>query len=109
MGLTDLEQGLNEREHSATLWKWMLGAMFSVIMLGGGAWVSYVQAQINDIRQQNERRNDAQASQGADIAVIKEKIRAIEQNVQETKEATRETSRKLDELIRQQQQQRNNR
>lgn len=80
-------------------WKWLVGILTTVLVLGAGAWATTMQAQVNDIKQEQRQATKDTGMQAADIAVIKEKLRTIEDRQKEQSEKTNETNRKLDELL----------
>lgn len=80
-------------------WKWVAIASVSVIGVAGGGWMTYMQAQVTDIRSKQDDANKNTGQQASDIAVIKEKLRVIEDNQKEQKENAKDVNRKLDELL----------
>ena len=82
---------MTAEQQSGVTWKWLVGILAGVIMLGGGTWATTIQAQVADA-------NKNTAAQAADIAVIKEKLRVIEENQKEERDARKATDKKLDEV-----------
>jgi len=72
-------------------WKWVVGILVTILLLGGGAWATSIQAQVTDAN-----RNAGELK--ADIAVIKERMRAFEENQKEERDARKEADKKLDEI-----------
>lgn len=85
-------------------WKWLVSICFSILMLAGGGWMAFVQGQITDVKKDNEKRNETQATQTADIAVIKEQIKQLNEKGQRQEDNQKDMNRKLDELLRRRQQ-----
>lgn len=81
-------------------WKWVAIASMALIGVAGGGWMTYMQAQTSENSRKLEDYNKNAGSQASDIAVIKEKLRVIEDRQKEQTEAAKETNRKLDELLR---------
>ena len=72
-------------------WKWVVGILVTILLLGGGAWATSIQAQVTDTN-----RNAGELK--ADITVIKERMRAFEENQKEERDARKEADKKLDEI-----------
>ena len=81
-------------------WKWVAIASMTIIGVSGGGWMTYMQAQTTENSRKLEEYNKNSGTQASDIAVIKEKLRVIEERQKESAEASKETNRKLDELLR---------
>lgn len=79
-------------------WKWVVSALLGLLTLTGGAVWSNLQGQVTDIKVKQESASQKDATTQSDVAVIKEKLRVIEENQREQRDATKEQSRKLDEL-----------
>lgn len=80
-------------------WKWLVGVMVGILVVGGGGWMNHMQGQVSDIRSKQEAAGKDASTQSADIAVIKEKLRTIEDRQKEAAEQSKDINRKLDELI----------
>ena len=89
--------GLHDRSVST---KWLIGILTTIVLAGGGGWMTFVQAQLSDVKREQQTEKDIRARQAADVEVIKEKVKRLEQDTQEIKSEQRETNRKLDELLR---------
>ena len=72
-------------------WKWVGGTLIGVMLLILGTWATTIQGQVTDA-------NKNTASQAIDIAVIKEQLRVILDELKDQREARKETEKKLDEL-----------
>ena len=90
---------MNNGQPAGVTWKWVAIASVSVIGVAGGGWMTYMQAQVTDIRGKQDDAKTSQGHQSEDIAVIKEKLRVIEDNQKEQKENAKDVNRKLDELL----------
>ena len=66
--------------------KWLLGILVSIVLMGSAGWMTYVQGQVTTLQVH-------QAARGADIEVIREKVKRLEEDV-------RDANKKLDELLR---------
>ena len=72
-------------------WKWLVGTLAVIILLVIGTWATTIQGQVSDA-------NKNSASQAIDIAVIKEQLRVILDELKDQREARKETDKKLNEL-----------
>ena len=90
---------ISQATPASVTWKWVAGVTVSLLVLGGGGWLTNMQAQVSDMRNKHEEINRNESTQTADIAVIKEKLRVIEDRQKEQSEAIKETNHKLDELL----------
>ena len=98
-------------ERDAVSQRWLLGILVSVLIMGGAGWMTYVQAQISDVKKEQQVAAGlaALAAQvavqvrgqaDADILVIREKIKRLEEDTREIKGDVKEQTKKLDELLR---------
>ena len=81
-------------------WRWLVGILMSVVMLGGGTWMTTMYAEVGRVKE--EAKQDRAALNGVDkkVGVIEERTKRTEQDIQDVKEQQREQSKKLDELLR---------
>lgn len=93
--LRGLLDGMRRRAAVPT---WLLSVIGTALLGVSGTGWAIVQKQINDADSKASQAQSKQTEQGSDIAVIKEQIKNIQRDVEETKSTTRETNRKIDEL-----------
>ena len=80
--------------------KWLLGILVSIVLAGGAGWMTYVQAQIGKLATDQASEKFDQAKRSADLEVIKEKVKRLEEDTKEIKQDGKDTGKKIDELLR---------
>jgi len=87
-------------DYNNVTWKWLAGIAMTILILGGGAWMTTMYAQVNNV--QEEQRQDRQTINDVKgkVGVIEERTRRTEEDVKDIKEGQKEQGRKLDELLR---------
>jgi uncharacterized protein HemX len=91
---------MTERGQGGVTWKWLVGVLVGVLVIAGGAWATSMQAQVNRVDSKLDEASKNTSTQASDIAVIKERLRVIEDRMKEQQESAKETNKKLDELLR---------
>lgn len=81
-------------------WKWMTATLAGVLVLGAAGWMTAMERRQQGIEADQKAETKERTKQGGDIEVIKERLRTMDRDLQETKEATKESNKKLDELLR---------
>lgn len=80
--------------------KWLLGILTTLVFAGGAGWLTFIQAQIEEVRSEQVKERAAGSETKTDTAVIKGKVDRAEKDLQEIKQDQREQGKKLDELLR---------
>ena len=87
-------------ERDAVSQRWLLGILASLIIMGGAGWMTYVQAQIADVKKEQQADTLTRGKAAGDIEVIREKVKRLEEDTREIKGDVKEQTKKLDELLR---------
>lgn len=80
--------------------KWLIGILTTLVLGGGAGWMTYVQGEVRNVREKQEKQQEAVARTQTDVAIIREKSERLEKDVKEIKEDQRDMGKKLDELLR---------
>lgn len=86
--------------NNALTWRWLGGVLLSVLILGGSAWMTTMYAEVSRVKEEAKADRVIVNQVDKKVGVIEERTRRTEQDVQEIKDAQKEQSRKLDELLR---------
>ena len=81
-------------------WKWLGGVLVSVVLLGGGAWMSTMYAQVNKVQEEQKQDRKAVGEIDKKVGVIEEQTKRTQEDVREIKDTQKDTNKKLDELLR---------
>ena len=81
-------------------WKWLGGVLISVLILGGGAWMSTMYAQVNKVQEEQKQDRKAVGEIDKKVGVIEEQTKRTQEDVREIKDTQKDTNKKLDELLR---------
>ena len=86
--------------NGALTWRWLGGILLTLIVMGGGAWMTTMYAEVGKVKE--EQKQDRQTTQDvkAKVGVIEEQTKRTQEDVKEIKETQKDTNRKLDELLR---------
>jgi len=79
---------------------WVLGVLTTIVLMGGAGWLTAVQSQVGDIRTDQAKDRATTREMQQDTAVVKEKLRRVEEDTKDIKQEQKEQGRKLDELLR---------
>jgi len=81
-------------------WKWLAGIAMTVLLMGGGTWMTTMYAEVGKVKE--EQKQDRKAVEQIDkkVGVIEEQTKRTQEDVKEIKETQKDTNRKLDELLR---------
>lgn len=66
-------------------WKWLAGISVSIMILGGGAWITYVQTQIGGVLVALDGTKDRVGKQAVEQATTAEQVKSINQKVDDVK------------------------
>ena len=81
-------------------WKWLGGVLVAVVLLGGGAWMSTMYAQVNKVQEEQKQDRKAVGEIDKKGGVIEEQTKRTQEDVREIKDTQKDTNKKLDELLR---------
>ena len=86
--------------NNALTWKWLAAILTTVVLAGGSAWMTSMYAEVGKIKE--EQKADRQTIQDVktDSAVIRERSKRTEEDIQEIKQEQKDQGKKLDELLR---------
>lgn len=79
---------------------WVLSLAFGIIITGGSGWMTYVQGQIAQVREEQKTDRKSAWESAQETKVIGEKVRRLEEDTREIKQDIKDQGRKLDELLR---------
>jgi len=72
------------RSESIT-WKWLAGICVSILLLGGGGWMTYVQGQLGTFLIAMDATKEKVGKQAVDQAATAEQVKAINSKVDDVK------------------------
>mgnify|MGYP001559044723 CR=1 FL=1 len=81
-------------------WKWLAGIAFTILLAGGGAWMSTMSAQVNKVQEDAKQDRKAVGDIDKKVGVIEEQTKRTQEDVKEIKDTQKDTNKKLDELLR---------
>ena len=81
-------------------WKWLAGILVSVVLLAGGGWVRYIQAELGQVKAEQQEERDQRQEQAGTLRVLREKIERVEEQAREIRQDQKEHNKKLDEILR---------
>ena len=81
-------------------WQWLAGTAISIVMLGGGAWMTTMYAEVNAVKQEQKADRKTVNDIEKKVGVIEEQVKRTREDTQEIKESQKDTIKKLDELLR---------
>ena len=81
-------------------WKWVAGIAMSVLVMGGGAWMSTMYAQVGKVQEEQKQDRQTVNDVRSKVGVIEEQTKRTQEDVKDIKESQKDTGRKLDELLR---------
>lgn len=88
------------KSNGSVTWKWVAATLAGILILGGGGWMTAMERRTQSIEEEQKNEAKERGSQGADISVIKEKLRRVEEDVKEIRDTSKDTNKKIDELLR---------
>lgn len=81
-------------------WQWLAGLASSVIVLGGGAWMTTMYTEVAQVKKEQGEDRKAVGQLDKKIGIIEEQTKRTQEDVKEIKERQSDTNKKLDELLR---------
>jgi len=81
-------------------WQWLAGSAIGVVILGGGAWMTTMYAEVNAVKKEQVADRKSIGEIDKKVGVIEEQTKRTREDVHEIKESQKDTNRKLDELLR---------
>lgn len=87
-------------EEGGVSWKAVVSGLGAVLLLLFAAWMTSMQGQVSAQQTKTDAVGATVGAQAADIAVIKEKLKNIEDRMKEQAERSEKANQKLDELLR---------
>jgi outer membrane murein-binding lipoprotein Lpp len=87
-----------KHEGIAVGWKWLAGILTSVLILGGGAWMTSVSTDGNELRVEVAQLKKDMGEKAADVKEIRKDIDAIKDSVKRQETRTEKIDDKLDKL-----------
>jgi hypothetical protein len=81
-----------------TLTKWLVSILASIIVVGGGAWVGYMQSQLTTER--TERlASEARIDKAVEIGILRNTVTNLENRLTAHEADTRDVKNRLDDLL----------
>lgn len=81
-------------------WQWLAGIAMSVVIIGGGAWMTTMYAEVNKVKEEQKTDRKTVGEIEKKVGIIEEQTKRTREDVQDIKETQRDTNKKLDELLR---------
>ena len=81
-------------------WKWLVGILMSIVVMGGGAWMSSMYAQVGKVQEEQKQDRQTVNDVRGKVGVIEEQTKRTQDDVKEIKDTQKKTNEKLDELLR---------
>lgn len=72
----------------------------SVILAGGGAWMTTMYAQVNKVQEEQKQDRRTVGEVEKKVGIIEEQTKRTQEDVKEIKDSQKDTNKKLDELLR---------
>ena len=96
--------GLETNSAGGVTWRWLAVSTFSILVLAGGGWLTYVQSQVNATYIVIDKTRERLAEQAIDQAVTKAKVQDIDRKVDEVKKDVADIKALLQQILIAQQQ-----
>ena len=87
-------------ERNSVTWQWLAGIAVTILLAGGGAWMSTMYAQLNKVQEEQKQDRKAVGDIDKKVGIIEEQTKQTQEAVKEIKEGQKDTNKKLDELLR---------
>ena len=87
-------------EHNNVTWKWLAGIAISILVMGGGAWMSTMYAQVGKVQEEQKQDRQTVNDVRGKVGIIEEQTKRTQEDVREIKDTQKKTNEKLDELLR---------
>jgi len=87
-------------DRTSVTWQWLAGSAIGVIILGGGAWMTTMYAEVNAVKQEQKADRKTVNEIEKKVGVIEEQTKRTREDVHDIKESQKDTNKKLDELLR---------
>ena len=87
-------------DHNNVTWKWLVGTLMSLVLLGGGTWMTTMYAQVNKVQEEQKQDRQTVNDVKTKVGVIEEQTKRTQEDVKEIKDTQKDTNKKLDELLR---------
>lgn len=85
-------------------WKWLAGIAVTILVLGGGAWMTTVSTRIDSVTVALDTTKNKQNEQAVEQATAKEKINTIDRKVDEVRKDVSDIRGDIKQILQQQQQ-----
>jgi hypothetical protein len=79
-------------------WKWVAGILTSILILGGGAWMTSVSSDGKDLRIELAQLKKEVADKAADLKLIQQSVESIKESQKRQEAQQEKASDKLDKL-----------
>ena len=87
-------------EHNNVTWKWLVGILMSIVVMGGAAWMSTMYAQVGKVQEEQKQDRQTVNDVRGKVGIIEEQTKRTQEDVREIKDTQKKTNEKLDELLR---------
>lgn len=95
---------MTKASNGSVTWKYVGGAAVSLIILGGGSWIAFMQSQIAGVYIAVDKTKERQAEQATDQAVTKSKVEGIDRKVDDVRKDVGDIKSTLQQILINQQQ-----
>lgn len=79
-------------------WKWLAGILTTILVLGGGAWMTSVSSDGRDMRVELAQLKKEVADKAADLKLIQQNVEAIKDSQKRQEAQQEKAADKLDKL-----------
>ena len=87
-------------ESNSVTWKWLAGIALTVLLMGGGTWMTTMYAEVGKVKEEQKQDRKALDQVDKKVGVIEEQTKRTQEDVKDIKDTQKDTNRKLDELLR---------
>ncbi len=81
-------------------WKWLVGVMVTMVLLGGSAWLTTMYAELGKVKEEQKIDRQTTNDVKAKVGIIEERTLRTQKDVEEIKQQQQEQIQKLNELLR---------
>jgi len=86
-------------ERNSVTWKWLVGILVSIVILGGSTWMTVMYAEVGKVKEEQKQDRQTVNDVRNKVGVIEEQTKRTQEDVKDIKDSQKETNKKLDELL----------
>jgi len=91
--------GHSSKIGDGVVWKVFGPILVSVVLLGGGAWLNYVQGELGEVKSDQKQTHIEQESLGRTTTELKVRVEQLNRDVEELKKSSKTVEKNTEKIL----------